>query len=456
LHKIHPLFGILLLGLFILFNGCGGGGDSSDGGDGGTPAPTITSFVQTSGHVGDTVIITGTNFSTTVASNTVKFNGSTAVVDSSSATQIKAFVPVGATTGKISVTVGGNTDASTGDFTVTSNTPVFAGYNSDGAKNIPCYWEINNGTADRTDLAGDDTHNAYAYSTILGSNGKEYTAGHYFNGTIYIACYWEGTTRQDLRYNNDGLTNDDDTYAFSVAESNGTIYIAGYYYNSSIDLDMPCYWTKVGSNITRTDLDIVTGHRGITSSISIYNGTIYTAGYYSVDANSPAIACYWTGTARTDLGDGVIDSKAFSIIVSGGTVYTAGIFLDDTIYVPCYWTATARTDLAGDGENDAYASSLAIYNGTVYTSGFYNDGTKDIPCHWTGTTRANLAGDGTHYSEAFSIIVSDGTIYTGGSFNDGSEFIPCYWTGTTQAPVEIGEGPSEVISSIFQWLGLEI
>ncbi|MBS1683050.1 MAG: IPT/TIG domain-containing protein, partial [Bacteroidetes bacterium] len=71
--------------------------------------PTITSFTPSSGLVGTTVTITGTNFSTTTTSNTVTFNGTAAVVTASTTTSITTSVPSGATTGKIAVTVGGNT-----------------------------------------------------------------------------------------------------------------------------------------------------------------------------------------------------------------------------------------------------------------------------------------------------------------------------------------------------------
>jgi gliding motility-associated-like protein len=84
------------------------------------PLPTITSFTPTSGSVNTSVTITGTNFSTTPANNTVKFNGTTSVVTASTTTSITTTVPAGATIGKISVTVGGNTATSTNDFTVTT------------------------------------------------------------------------------------------------------------------------------------------------------------------------------------------------------------------------------------------------------------------------------------------------------------------------------------------------
>jgi hypothetical protein len=52
--------------------------------------------------------------------------------------------------------------------------------------------------------------------------------------------------------------------------------------------------------------------------------TIYTAGYYQKRYNN--VACYWEGTTRTDLTDGVTNACAYDIAVSGGKVYTAGYY----------------------------------------------------------------------------------------------------------------------------------
>lgn len=85
----------------------------------GSPAPTISGLNPSSGSVGTNVTITGTNFSTTAANNIVKFNGVVAtIVGTPTTTSIVAAVPAGATTGKVSVEVGGLTGTSSGDFTV--------------------------------------------------------------------------------------------------------------------------------------------------------------------------------------------------------------------------------------------------------------------------------------------------------------------------------------------------
>lgn len=83
----------------------------------GTP-PTITSFTPTSGPVGTTVTITGTNLTGVTA---VKFNLTSAVtIGTSTATSVTAKVPTAATTGKITVTTPVASVVSATDFTVTA------------------------------------------------------------------------------------------------------------------------------------------------------------------------------------------------------------------------------------------------------------------------------------------------------------------------------------------------
>src|SRR5208283_2279228 len=70
-------------------------------------APSITNVNPSSGAVGTSVTITGTNFGATQGTSTVKFNGTAGTPTSWSATSIVVPVPSGATTGNVIVTVGG-------------------------------------------------------------------------------------------------------------------------------------------------------------------------------------------------------------------------------------------------------------------------------------------------------------------------------------------------------------
>jgi len=88
-------------------------------GGGGTPAPTISSFSPTSGGVGTTVSIGGTNFT---GATSVKFNGQSASFSVISSTSISASVPNCSSSGQISVTTAGGTGTSSGSFSVTGCT----------------------------------------------------------------------------------------------------------------------------------------------------------------------------------------------------------------------------------------------------------------------------------------------------------------------------------------------
>ncbi len=115
--RIKNLHNLLFLSFvfFLLWSACK---ESEDPVPPAATAPTITGFSPTSGAIGSAVILTGTNFSTTLLNNTVKFNGTSATVSAATATSLTVAVPTGATTGKISVEVDNQTATSSNDFTV--------------------------------------------------------------------------------------------------------------------------------------------------------------------------------------------------------------------------------------------------------------------------------------------------------------------------------------------------
>ncbi len=83
-----------------------------------TSLPIITIYSPRSGATGVQVTLTGSNFN---GANNVSFNGSSAGFTIISGGQIRATVPSGATTGRISVRNGSGTSFSFGKFTVTGS-----------------------------------------------------------------------------------------------------------------------------------------------------------------------------------------------------------------------------------------------------------------------------------------------------------------------------------------------
>ncbi|NOS57045.1 MAG: gliding motility-associated C-terminal domain-containing protein, partial [Cyclobacteriaceae bacterium] len=197
----------------------------------GVSAPTITSFTPTSGAVGTTVTITGTNFSTTPASNTVQFNGTTAVVTASTTTSITTTVPAGATTGTITVTVVGNTATSATNFTVTAS-PVITittqpsdfiaclGQNAtfttaaSGATNIIYQWQFSpDGIAPFTDIANGAGYTNANTATLSVNTTANFGLGRY-------RCRINGDFASEVITTNQGLSINPISTAPTVAGAN--------------------------------------------------------------------------------------------------------------------------------------------------------------------------------------------------------------------------------------------
>jgi hypothetical protein len=110
---------LLFLALMFILIGCGDDDNSTK------PSENrIISFAPQSGGVGNVVEIVVEGFSTNKSELELKFNGTLAKIDTilKSTTVnhliIKTFVPVGATTGKISITYKGTTYFSSSDFVI--------------------------------------------------------------------------------------------------------------------------------------------------------------------------------------------------------------------------------------------------------------------------------------------------------------------------------------------------
>lgn len=78
---------------------------------------TVSSLTVSSGPVGTAVTINGTGFSDHIADHVVRFNGTLATVTSATSTALQTTVPVGATTGAVTVAIGA-VSVGGGTFTV--------------------------------------------------------------------------------------------------------------------------------------------------------------------------------------------------------------------------------------------------------------------------------------------------------------------------------------------------
>ncbi|HEY9855865.1 MAG TPA: IPT/TIG domain-containing protein [Stenomitos sp.] len=127
-------------------------------------SPTLSGFSPAGGMAGQSVVLSGTGFSSTLASNSVTVNGASATLVQASATSLRITVPAGATTGQIAVTVVGQTITSAGNFTVgqpiSSNATIqaFAGTTTPPANRQASDWAIPNPQA----IVRDASNNTYS------------------------------------------------------------------------------------------------------------------------------------------------------------------------------------------------------------------------------------------------------------------------------------------------------
>ncbi|QJW92118.1 IPT/TIG domain-containing protein [Spirosoma taeanense] len=123
---------LLVTGLFAAVSACKNTEEPA-------PVTSITSINPTSAPVGSTLVITGTNFNTNPASNTVAFGNVQAQVVSATSTQLVVTVPQNAGTA-VSITANGQTAQFSGQFN-TANKPIIEVVTSISANTT---WTANN------------------------------------------------------------------------------------------------------------------------------------------------------------------------------------------------------------------------------------------------------------------------------------------------------------------------
>lgn len=243
-----------------------------------TPKVTITSLSVNTGVYDTEVVITGTNFSTTLADDQVFFNGKPAPVSAATATKLTVKVPLAAGSGAITVKISGGTAITGPTFTYQQSWLVstFSGSNiagyGDGLATDAKFFGPSGLAFDATGnlIVSEDRNNDIrkispdgTVSTIAGSrrvdknDGKGTEASFYGPagvaidnaGNIYVADYTNSLIRKIDASNN--VTTFAGNGAFSFANGKGTA--AGFFGPSGIKIDAAgnLYVTDVGNELIR-------------------------------------------------------------------------------------------------------------------------------------------------------------------------------------------------------------
>ncbi len=239
--------------------------------------PNITSISPTSGVVGTSVTINGANFGTMQGTSSVRFNGTVATPTSWTATSIVATVPAGATSGPVTVTVGGVVSNGLG-FTVPS------------ASNITLlqHRSIDGGTTTTASLS------------FTANN----SAGNFIAVVVRVSGTAPAFTVTDTRAN---------TYRRAVQFSAGSDHTGAIYYAENV---------AGGSNTVRV---VIPDSRTLRLAILEYSGIATTASIDGFAASqgfgTNASSGNMTVTANGDLLIGAITSPE-DVNMTAGAGYT--------------------------------------------------------------------------------------------------------------------------------------
>jgi len=419
------------------------------------PVPAISNFSPNGGLVGTSLMISGTNFNATAASNIVYFGAVRANVLSASANNLTVTVPGGATFGPVTVTVGGLTAYSGQLFE-----PTFTGNGS----NI--------------------TASSFAPSFNLGTGGGPSSS---------IIADFDGDGKPDIAL----VTSDNHSVAiFRNISTNGALLGAASF-APRVDLPFPTNGTSGNPYRLRAvdldgdgKLDLIAAEM-YGSRVSVFHnvatpGTLTTNSFESSFALITGNDCRFATAADLD-GDGRVDivalnygDKTISLFKNAGT---AGSLNASSFAPPVVLAApggpyeAAIADLDGDGKPDlAVANSdngtVAIYQnvtptGVIATNSFAPR--IDLPGGIAiGTiAAADMDGDGKLDLVAGAIQndsigvyrnLGDGGLLTSNSFAPRVDFATGYWTHTVVIADFNGDGKPDIgvvgelpsVMSIFQ------
>ena len=276
--------------------------------------PTITSLGSTSGCVGTSIIINGTNLSEATAEN-VEIGGTpVSSITSNSATQIVAVIGSG-TTGKVTVTNSAGTAISTSDFIVNPNLPA----------------SVSVGATATTICSG-----ASVTFTATPTNGGAAPSYQWYKGSTAIS----GETVET--YTSTTLVNSD---VIKVIMTSDATCATGSPVTSNT-VTMTVNPTSVGGTATATALTVCPGS-GTTISVTGYTGTIQWQ--QSADGSS------WAN-------------------VSGGSVGATATYTTPNLTVTTYYKAVVTSGVCASALSTTATvtvnSSNTWIGGTIHSSWF--------------------------------------------------------------------------------------
>ena len=384
----------------------------------------VGSLSGTTLHYGDTLTITGSNFSAVALNNTVTINEVAATVQSATGTQLQVIVPaVGAASGAVKVKTGKQT-ATGGNITYVPDVFV-AGSQDNGAHPLATYWK--NSTA--VTLSTEES----ALSSIFINGSNVYAAGWERTNNLQLANYWKNGTKTTLSTGASA--------ANTISVNGNGVHVGGWELVNGPDV--PRYW-KNGTGTTINVFD------PIISNTVTGNGSCN--GIYTIGNNVCAVGSYRNSQGRFspwEFTNGVLPANtipnndkhcfANAVFLSGSDLYVVGYQQSPTTALPMatIWKNGTPTTLTAGTVSVGVLNAVFVAENDVYVAGYeqedyYHVG-PSFAKYWKNGVAVKLS---TVSSGATGIAVFGNDVYVSGWENNGSYNVAKYWKNGI--PVNLG------------------
>jgi RHS repeat-associated protein len=311
-----------------------------------SPAPVITNLSATTGSIGSTVTVTGTNFGSSQGSSAVLLNGSPVTINSWTGTSISIKIPSGAVSGILVVAVGiSRNDSNPVVFTVTANPLPSPWLDGDigsvpiaGTSSYSTGTFIVNGSGMAIGGTADTFH--FVYQPLSGNGTIVARVANIQSGTLPLAgvmireTLTSGSTDAFVSFNPNtaGLQDRATTGANSTIQTYGMgapeypywtkITRNGNVFSGFISLD-GVYWTQIGTSQTITMASNVYAGLAVSAvsssnlatvgfdNVTLTTGTPLTAPVVSTASPNPAGVGYPVTITGSGFGSTQGTSKVY-------------------------------------------------------------------------------------------------------------------------------------------------
>ena len=210
---------------------------------------------------------------------------------------------------------------------------------------------------------GNATHLGSGIATGIALNqGKVVVSGFGDQNGVIHAIQWIDGTSTLLPAPDPNVPAKTTSFAYGTATANGKVYTVGQYGKQAV------LWTD------GVPLLLSGATESCAYTVSVSGNTVYAGGYF-IDGSGKEVAAVWqSGATLPYLSDGTLSTEVHGIGLKGSDVVCAGFkLLGDGNNNAVSWVNQQSTSLSANSASNLNAYALAVSNGDVYAAGQADD-----------------------------------------------------------------------------------